>query len=85
MAWFCSAQWTTFTPPLTEFNARAAASKPQQMQGEYRFICDTTAKYGADSEQVQTLYKLEQAGTPLEGKGAGLSRDDVERMRSARA
>jgi hypothetical protein len=80
-------RYTTTAGPLTlaEFNARAAAFRPQQMQGEYRFICDTTAKYAAGSETVQALYRLEQAGTPLEGKGAGLSRDDVEHLRSARA
>ena len=73
------------TLTLAEFNACAAAFKPQQMQGEYRFICDTTAKYAAGSEAVQALYRLEQVGTPLAGKGAGLSRDDVEQLRSNRA
>jgi len=75
---------TTAGPlPLAEFNARAAAFRPRQMQDDYRFICDTTAKYAALSETVQALYTLEQAGTPLEGQGAGLSREDVERKRSA--
>ncbi|HEX7930250.1 MAG TPA: hypothetical protein VF470_05015, partial [Sphingomicrobium sp.] len=75
-------RYTTTAGPLTlaDFNARAAAFKPVQMADEYRFICDTTAKYAAESDPVRALYELEQAGTPLEGKGAGLSRDQVEQL-----
>jgi hypothetical protein len=70
---------------LAEFNARAAAFQPAQMAEEYRFICDTTVKFTPGHEAVQALYRLEQEGTPLAGKGAGLSRDDVDAIRSARA
>ena len=70
---------------LAEFNARAAAFQPAQMAEEYRFICDTTVKFTPSHEAVQALYRLEQEGTPLAGKGAGLSRDDVDAIRSARA
>ncbi|AOR79666.1 hypothetical protein NRB_20000 [Novosphingobium sp. 11B] len=71
--------------PLAEYNARARALQPAQMAPEYRFICDTTAKFHPDDAQVQALYRLEQEGSPLAGRGVGLSRDDVEAIRSARA
>ncbi|WP_159865306.1 hypothetical protein [Novosphingobium sp. 9U] len=70
---------------LAEYNARAQASKPAQMAPEYRFICDTSAKYAPQAEAVQALYRLEQEGSPLAGKGAGLTRKEVETIRSARA
>lgn len=70
---------------LAEYNARAAEFRPAQMAAEYRFICDTTTKYAPTDARVQALYRLEQAGTPLTGRGAGLSRADVEASRSAKA
>jgi hypothetical protein len=70
---------------LAEYNAKAKALQPEQMMPEYRYICDTTVKYRPDDPMVQALYRLEQDGSPLAGKGAGLSRDDVEAIRSARA
>lgn len=70
---------------LAEYNARAAAFRPAQMADPYRFICDTTVKYAPGDERVQALYRLEQEGSPLAGQGAGLSRDDVAAIRSARA
>lgn len=70
---------------LAEYNARAAEFRPAQMAPGYRFICDTTAKFHPEDERVQALYRLEQEGTPLAGRGAGLSREDVETIRSARA
>ena len=70
---------------LADYNARAAAFRPAQMGDPYRFICDTTVKYAPGDARVQALYHLEHAGSPLAGKGAGLSRDDVEAIRSARA
>lgn len=79
-------RYMTTAGPLTlaEYNARAAAFRPAQMADDYRFICDTTAKYRGDDDLVQELYRMEQAGTPLEGRGAGLSRADVEAGRSGR-
>ncbi len=67
---------------LAEYNARAAAFRPAQMADPYRYICDTTAKYRSADPAVQELYRMEQAGTPIEGRGAGLSRSDVEAARS---
>ena len=70
---------------LAEYNARAAAFTPAQMDAPFRFICDTTVKYASDDAVVRALYRLEQAGSPLAGRGAGLNRDDIEAIRSARA
>lgn len=70
---------------LAEYNARAAAFRPAEMADDYRYISDTAAKYAPADERVQALYRLEQEGTPLAGRGAGLSRADVEAIRSAGA
>jgi hypothetical protein len=70
---------------LAEYNAQATALRPAQMAPEYRFICDTTAKFRPENPAVQALYRLEQEGSPLAGRGAGLSREDVEAIRSSRA
>ena len=79
-------RYTTTAGPLTlaEYNARAAAFRPVQMADQFRFVCDTTAKYRSDDEQVQELYRMEQAGTSIEGRGAGLSRGEVEAARGVR-
>lgn len=80
-------RYMTTAGPLTlaEYNARAAAFRPAQMADDYRFICDTAAKYGAGDPKVEELYRMEQAGTRLEGRGAGLSRADVEKLRSVQS
>lgn len=70
---------------LADYNARAAAFKPAQMADDYRFICDTTVNYWPDDPSVQALYRLEQQGTPLAGKGVGLQPSDIESIRSKRA
>ena len=70
---------------LAEYNTRAAAFRPAQLADEYRFLCDTTVKYAAHDPHVQAVYRLEQEGSPLAGKGAGLSRSNVEALRSAGA
>ncbi len=79
-------RYMTTAGPLTlaDYNARAAAFRPAQMADDYRFICDTTAKYRSEDKRVQELYRMEQAGTPLEGCGAGLTRTEVEAGRSLR-
>ncbi|WP_411339183.1 hypothetical protein V6U71_14850 [Sphingopyxis sp. J-6] len=69
--------------PLAEYNARAAAFVPRQMAPDYRFLCDTTVKYRSDDPAVQAMYRDEQQGSRLAGKGAGLSRADIEALRGA--
>jgi hypothetical protein len=77
-------RYTTTAGPLTlaDYNARAAAFRPAQMADEFRFLCDTSVKYGGDDPAIDALYRAEQAGSRLEGRGVGLSRADVEALRS---
>lgn len=67
---------------LAEYNARAAAMRPAQMQPEYRFLCDTTVKYHPDDPAVQAMYLDEQQNSRLTGKGAGLDRAAIEALRT---
>lgn len=69
---------------LAEYNARAAAFRPAQMADDFRFICDTTVKYNGGDDQVQALYRMEQAGTPIADRGVGMSRADIEAVRRSR-
>jgi hypothetical protein len=51
------------------------------MADGYRFLCDTSVKWGNGDPAVDALYKLEQAGSPLlAGKGAGLTHVDIEAL-----
>ncbi len=68
---------------LADYNARAAAFRPRQMEADYRFLCDTTVKYHANDAAVQAMYRDEQQGSRLAGKGAGLSRATIEGLRGA--
>jgi hypothetical protein len=68
---------------LADYNARAAAFRPRQMEADYRFLCDTTVKYHAGDEAVQAMYRDEQQNSRLAGKGAGLSRAEIEALRGA--
>ncbi|MGH6650055.1 MAG: hypothetical protein ACREB7_02880 [Sphingopyxis sp.] len=74
---------TAGTLTLAEYNARAAAFVPRQMAADYRFLCDTTVKYHANDAAVQAMYRDEQRGSRIAGKGAGLSRATIEGLRGA--
>jgi hypothetical protein len=67
---------------LAEYNARAAGFRPAQMADGLRFVCDNTIRADPASPAAQELYRLEQAGTPLEGRGVGLTREAIETNRS---
>ena len=48
----------------------------------YRHLCETWLKYHADDARAHELYRLEQRHSrKLAGRGAGLTRDDVEALR----
>ena len=67
---------------LADYDARAAAFRPRQMEERYRFLCDTSVKHGMAPDDVAALYRLEQEHSrTLRGKGPGLSRADVESLR----
>jgi hypothetical protein len=79
-------RYVTSAGPLTldDYNARAAAFLPSQMEAPYRFMCDTTIKYQPDDPVVADLYRLEQASSRLlRGKGSGLDREAIELLRKA--
>lgn len=71
---------------LAEYNARAAALRPAQMQNPYRFLCDSSVRAAPASADVEALYALEQEQSRLlKGKGAGLTRDQIEALRETKA
>lgn len=67
---------------LAEYNAAARETVPAVHAGQNRFLCETWAKYHADSPEANALYELDQAHSrKLKGKGAGVSRADIEALR----
>ena len=67
---------------LAEYNARAAAFKPAQLDERYRFLSDCSVRNRMDVPAAQALYRLEQASSRrLCDRGTGLSRSDVEALR----
>ena len=69
---------------LEEFNRRSREFVPTSCQDRYRNLCGDWVKYHADTELADELFKLEQKNSRLlKDKGAGLRRDDVERLRRA--
>lgn len=81
-------RYVTSAGPLTlvEYNARAAAHRPAQMDDPYRFLCDTSIRQEPESERVNSLYRMEQERSRvLNGKGAGLTRADIELLREKKA
>jgi hypothetical protein len=67
---------------LADFNARAKAFRPAQMDARYRGISDTWVKWNPNDPRVDALYRLEQrTSRRLADRGAGLTRDDVEALR----
>jgi hypothetical protein len=70
---------------LAEYNGRAADFRPTQMQQPYRFLCDNSVRGDPSAEAAQDLYRLEQeTSRVLAGKGAGLSRAQIEALRGSR-
>jgi len=81
-------RYVTSVGPLTlaDYNARAAAFRPAQMQNPYRFLSDSSIRGAPDNADVQALYALEQEQSRLlKGKGAGLTRDQIEALREKQA
>lgn len=69
---------------IEEYNRRASTFVPQVCSEKYRHLCETWVKYNSHTQLANELYGLDQIHSRrLKGAGAGLSRDDVERLRSA--
>jgi len=66
---------------LADYNARAAATRPKQMEDDFRFLCDTTVKYRPNDPAVREMYFDEQRGSRLEGKGPGLDSSAIDALR----
>jgi hypothetical protein len=68
---------------LEEYNRRASANRPTQMEPGLRHLCDTSIKYAADdNEAVQRLYADERKhSAALADAPLRLSRDEVEGRR----
>jgi hypothetical protein len=73
------------TLSIDEYNRRVRDFVPAVCTDKYRHLCETWVKYNHDSALADELYCLDQRHSRrLKGRGAGLSRDDVERLRQAR-
>ncbi len=69
---------------LAEYMRRARDFVPEACREPYRFLCADWVKYHYDTPLADALFKIEQQGSRLlKDRGAGLSRDDVEALRSA--
>lgn len=68
---------------LNEYNRRAAANRPAQMDDDLRFLCDTAAKYMSDDDPaLQRLYADERRNSDaLQGARVRLTRNEVEARR----
>jgi hypothetical protein len=78
--------WTTTQGRLTlpEVNERARSMSPLTAQVPYRFLDDRWLKDHQDDPRAHELYRATQARSRLlAGKGAGLTRADIETLRQA--
>jgi hypothetical protein len=54
---------------------------PQLYTEKFRYLDDTWVKYHYDTPLANELYRIDQQHSrKLAGKGAGLSRDDIEAL-----
>ncbi|MBB5685898.1 hypothetical protein [Sphingobium boeckii] len=81
-------RYVTSAGPLTlaDYNARAAAFRPAQMQAPYRFLCDSSIRNDPASEAANALYRMEQEQSALlKGRGVGLTRAAIEALREGKS
>lgn len=77
-------RWTTSRGrlDLETYNRRARELRPAALAGPYRFLDDEWIKYHHDTPLADELYRVsQQRSRNLAGKGAGLRRADIERIR----
>ncbi len=68
---------------LAEYNRLSREVVPKEAEPTYRFLCDTWAKYHSDTPLARELYEhAQRTSRRLKGKGAGLTRADVEALRA---
>jgi hypothetical protein len=70
---------------LDEYNRRAQEWTPPICADRYRFLCETWVKYNAETPLADELYRLEQTRSrTLHGRGANVTRDDINRAQTGR-
>lgn len=77
--------WTTQgVMTAAELNAATKAFTPELASEELRYLDDAWVKYNYDTDLANRLYQVDQqTSRRLAGKGAGLHRDDIEKMRAS--
>jgi hypothetical protein len=67
---------------IEEYNKLSREFVPTACQQNYNYLCDTWVKYNYETPLADEVYKHEQRNSRrLKGKGAGLTRDDIEALR----
>jgi hypothetical protein len=67
---------------LADYNARVKAFTPKLSRPEFRNKCEAWLKYHYDTPLAREIYETEQADSRmLRGKGAGLRRADIDKLR----
>ncbi len=68
--------------PLADYNARARAFRPIQIDPRFNALSDSWIKWNAGHPLAGELYALEQASSRnLKGRGTGLTADAIEALR----
>jgi hypothetical protein len=78
--------WTTTRGKLTleEYNRLAKEFTPKICQEPYRYLDDPWVKFHYETPLADELYRIDQHGSrTLEGRGAGVQREDIEHIRTA--
>jgi len=70
---------------LDEYNAACRDFTPAICQEPYRFLDDAWVRGHADTPLADELYRIDQRGSVLEGRGAGVTRAEMDEIRTKRA
>jgi hypothetical protein len=70
---------------LDEYNAACREFTPAICQEPYRFLDDAWVRGHADTPLADELYRIDQRGSVLEGRGAGVTRAEMDEIRAKRA
>ena len=70
---------------LDEYNAACRDFTPAICQEPYRFLDDAWVRGHADTPLADELYRIDQRGSVLEGRGAGVTRAEMDEIRAKRA
>ncbi|MCB1746480.1 MAG: hypothetical protein H6977_02520 [Gammaproteobacteria bacterium] len=69
---------------LEAYNAAAAGFTPASCAPRFRYLDDAWVRDHADSALADELYRLDQRGSRhLDGRGAGVTRDELDALRAA--